>query len=441
MLFKKKLINTFLFIWLSLSGVFVLQAQAETQLLASLDKELMALPDHKGMIKSALQDLEGRLSEYPADYEASLLKSLVQFKAGNFNAALQEINQLTQRAPKFHLAHLIRGDMLMARVDAVDQIGRSALLAAIDNKQKQQLEQLRHEASVRLQAHIEKQNGLKIPRQILLLGENIKNALVVDKKHNRLYVYERNSNNTPPKLVRDFYVSTGKLQGNKNIRGDLRTPEGVYFVTSHIPKEKLPDKYGVGAFPVNYPNELDRKLGKTGYGIWLHGTDSASYSRPPRDSEGCVVMTNTDLSALQSEIKPGVTPIVITEEIDWLDEAQWKAEQLAAMGAIDNWRSDWESMDVERYLSHYSEGFWTKTHTLQSWQKRKRSLAKLKTYQKVNVDNLSLFSYPGLDNHSGDMIVARFQQDYRSNNFTSDMQKRIYLSRKDDNWKIVYEGR
>lgn len=416
-------------------------AQSETKLLASLDQELLALPDNNGMIKNALKDLEGRLSDYPADYEASLIKSLVQFKAGNFNAAISELNQLTKRAPKFHLAHLIRGDMLMARVDAVDQIGRSALLAAINNKQKQQLEELRQEARVRLQAHIEKQNGSTIPRQVLLLGENIKNALVVDKKHNRLYVYERSIDGAPPKLVRDFYVSTGKLQGNKNIKGDLRTPEGVYFVTSHIPKEKLPDKYGVGAFPVNYPNELDRKMGKTGYGIWLHGTDSASYSRPPRDSEGCVVMTNTDLSALQSEIKPGVTPIVITEEIDWLTEAQWKEEQQAAIDAIHNWRSDWESMDVERYLSHYGEGFWSKSHNLQSWQQRKRYLAKSKTYQKVSLHNLSLFSYPGLDNNAGDMIVARFQQDYISNNFKSDMQKRIYLSRKDDDWKIVYEGR
>jgi murein L,D-transpeptidase YafK len=440
MLTKKKIMRVIVAGWLLLFGCLQI-SYADSALLASLDKQLMTIPDRKALLQTALQNLEGRLSEYPADYEASLLKSLVQFKAGNFNAAMEEINRLTRRAPKFHLAHLIRGDMLMARIDAVDQIGRSALLAAIDDKQQQQLQQLRHEASVRLQAHIEKQNGSKIPRQLLLLGENIKNALVVDKRHNRLYVYERTGDTTPPKLVRDFYVSTGKLQGNKNIKGDLRTPEGVYFVTSHIPQEKLPDKYGVGAFPVNYPNELDRKLGKTGYGIWLHGTDSASYSRPPRDSEGCVVMTNTDLSALQSEIKPGVTPVVITEEIDWLDQGQWRAEQLAVIDAINNWRTDWESMDVERYLSHYDESFWSKSHNLQTWKARKRNIIKYKTYQEVDIKKLSLFSYPGLNDSHQEMIVARFQQDYRSNNYSGDMQKRIYLTKRDDRWKIVYEGR
>jgi murein L,D-transpeptidase YafK len=440
MLTKKKIMRVIVAGWLLLFGCLQI-SYADSALLASLDKQLMTIPDRKALLQTALQNLEGRLSEYPADYEASLLKSLVQFKAGNFNAAMEEINRLTQRAPKFHLAHLIRGDMLMARIDAVDQIGRSALLAAIDDKQQQQLQQLRHEANVRLQAHIEKQNGSKIPRQLLLLGENIKNALVVDKRHNRLYVYERTGDTTPPKLVRDFYVSTGKLQGNKNIKGDLRTPEGVYFVTSHIPQEKLPDKYGVGAFPVNYPNELDRKLGKTGYGIWLHGTDSASYSRPPRDSEGCVVMTNTDLSALQSEIKPGVTPVVITEEIDWLDQGQWRAEQLAVIDAINNWRTDWESMDVERYLSHYDESFWSKSHNLQTWKARKRNIIKYKTYQEVDIKKLSLFSYPGLNDSHQEMIVARFQQDYRSNNYSGDMQKRIYLTKRDDRWKIIYEGR
>ena len=69
----------------------------------------------------------------------------------------------------------------------------------------------------------------------------------------------------------------------------------------------LPDLYGIGAFPLNYPNELDQHQGKTGYGIWLHGTDKSYYSRPPLDSEGCVVLTNLDLDAVKPYIKIGVT--------------------------------------------------------------------------------------------------------------------------------------
>src|SRR3546814_8483534 len=49
---------------------------------------------------------------------------------------------------------------------------------------------------------------------------------------------------------------------------------------------KLPDFYGDGAYPLNYPNEWDKHEGRKGYGIWLHGTPSTTYSRPPRASDG-----------------------------------------------------------------------------------------------------------------------------------------------------------
>lgn len=414
---------------------------ADPAQLASIGKNLLPDSAFKQSIEYTLKNLDGRLDDYPKDYEASLLKSLVHFKAGKFEQALREIEKLTRTEPKFRLAHLIRGDMLLARVDAVNHIGATSLAKSLNQQQRDQLEQLRYEARVRLQAHLEKMSGKKLPRQILLMGKTVDKALVVDKKHHRLYVYQRTGDNTPPKLVRDFYVSTGKLEGDKAAKGDLKTPEGVYFVTTFIPKEKLPDKYGVGAFPVNYPNELDRKLGKTGYGIWLHGTQSDSYSRPPRDSEGCVVLTNLDLDVLKKEIRPGITPVVITHEIDWLDEQQWYQEQKSVLRAVESWRQDWESMNVERYLSHYSDKFWSKSHNLQSWQARKRYLARTKTFQKVGLSELSLFAYPSSDKLPRNIVVARFKQDYRSDNFRSEMNKRLYWRNDNHRWQIVYEGR
>ena len=232
------------------------------------------------------------------------------------------------------------------------------------------------------------------PRQILALGESVKKALLIDKSANRLYVYTRQESGELREDVNDYYITTGKLIGDKSVKGDLRTPEGVYFVTSWISPNKLPDKYGVGAFPVNYPNELDKHKGKTGYGIWLRGTDKDSYSRPPRDSEGCVVLTNIDLSALKSEIKPGVTPVVIINKVEWVDYATWQEERKNILQAVENWRVDWESMNVNKYLSHYGKDFWSATHNLKSWSARKRLLAKNKTYQSVSFSNLSVLLYP-----------------------------------------------
>lgn len=311
----------------------------------------------------------------------------------------------------------------------------------LGKEKKQQLAFLREEAQLRIRSLLNSKKQNILPRQILALGDSVKKALLVDKKSNRLYVFSRKDSGELVEEVNDYYVTTGKLVGDKKNRGDLKTPEGVYFVTSWISPEKLPDKYGIGAFPVNYPNELDRKAGKTGYGIWLHGTDKGYYSRPPRDSEGCVVLTNIDLEALKSEIVPGITPVVIADKVDWVDYDSWKAERENILSAIENWRKDWASLDVDKYLSHYSDRFWSATHNKKSWSARKRYLAKNKRYQEVTLSDVSLLMYPKKKDINQDIAVVRLHQDYVSNNFKSEMYKRLYLAKQGNDWKIIYEGR
>ena len=74
------------------------------------------------------QRLEHRLQNNPDDYEASLLKSLLLFQGARLNAAVIELQQLTRWAPKFQLAHLVLGDLLLARFDQISSIGKSDLL-------------------------------------------------------------------------------------------------------------------------------------------------------------------------------------------------------------------------------------------------------------------------------------------------------------------------
>ena len=394
-------------------------------------------------IVSNLKKLETRLRFYPKDYEADFLKAVLYFKSGKLEFALNELDKLIKKVPDFQLAYLLKGDLLLSKFSDTNNLGQTTLLASIvsrlDNSKKRQLDFLREEAQLRVRALLKDKKTKKWPRQILALGESVKKALLIDKSANRLYVYSRKESGQLVEEVNDYYITTGKLVGDKSIKGDLRTPEGVYFVTSWISPSKLPDKYGIGAFPVNYPNELDKRNGKTGYGIWLHGTDKGSYSRPPRDSEGCVVLTNIDLGALKSEIKPGVTPVVITNKVEWIDYATWQQERKDILQAVESWRIDWESMNVNKYLSHYGKDFWSSTHNLKSWSARKRVLAKNKTYQQINLSNLSVLLYPKKKNEQ--IAVVRLQQDYKSNNFKSEMYKRLYLTKKDNDWKILYEGR
>lgn len=417
-----------------LAGNTVQQGQGDTAPLQALSS--ISVPAQ--LYEQAEQRLRQRLQRYPQDHEASLLLALVAFKSGTFQQALDEIGGLLQRAPKFHLAHLIQGDMLLAQTRVVRDIGMDSPLAGSDSQQEE-LVLLRQEAEARLHAYLDSLPQGRLPRSLLMLDGEVKSALLVDKRNHRLYVYQRETDGTP-RLVQDFYVSTGKASGNKQYSGDLRTPEGVYFITRHIPGEKLPDLYGIGAYPMDYPNEWDRRLGKTGYGIWLHGTKAAYYSRPPQDSEGCVVLPNIDLEAAADYLSPGVTPVVITDKVEWLERHDYFTLRKEVKAAIEAWRADWESGDVERYLGHYDERFWSKGHNRKSWGQRKRRVAKGKEWQKIEFDNLSFFTYPRAASNAEEMVVVNATQKYDSNNYRSDMQKRLYLVKAGERWRVRYEG-
>ena len=390
-------------------------------------------------LEQEMARLEARLSSHPNDYEAQLLKGLLYFKSGELKNALSELATLTDRAPKFRLAHLIQGDLLLAQTRTVKDIGATPLLGGSGEKGRKRLDALRQEAEVRLRAYLDSLQGRLLPRPLLHLGEDVDTGIVVDKSNHRLFVYRRDERGRLA-LVRDFYVSTGKLMGNKTLRGDLKTPEGVYYVTRYIDDRQLPDKYGTGAFPVNYPNELDRHLGKTGDGIWLHGTSSEDYSRPPQDSEGCVVLANLDLNVAGDYIEPGRTPVVITDGVQWLASDRWQRLRSEVRSALEAWRRDWQSGVPERYLAHYAEDFWAPGHDRASWADYKRRVLRGKTWQKIELDELSLFGYPASASDGSTMVVAEFEQDYDSNNFSSTMDKRLYLVREEGTWRVLYEG-
>ena len=430
----------FLFLVFSFTPLLAITEELQLAKISNLESSYVSRSS-----PTILDELETRLRLYPEDHEAEFLKSILYFKSGELDLALEELDKLIKKVPDFQLAYLLKGDFLLSKFSDTNNLGQTTLLASmiprLENSKKQDLNLLREEAQLRIRALLNTKNKNTLPRQILALGASVKKALLVDKRANRLYVFSRQKSGELFEEVTDYYITSGKLNGDKFTKGDLRTPEGVYFVTSWISPNKLPSKYGVGAFPVNYPNELDKRKGKTGYGIWLHGTDKGYYSRPPRDSEGCVVLTNIDLDALKKDIKPGLTPVVITDNIEWIDRAAWENERKSIFQAVESWRRDWESMNVTKYLSHYGKEFWSSTHNLKTWSARKRLLAKNKTHQSVDISDMSVLVYPNDKKDNKQIAVVRLHQNYKSNNFKSEMYKRLYLTKVEEDWKILYEGR
>jgi murein L,D-transpeptidase YafK len=151
---------------------------------------------------------------------------------------------------------------------------------------------------------------------------------------------------------------------------------------------------------------------------------------------GCVVLANADLDALSKKLQIGLTPVIISEQVEWLSLDDWNAERNALNAEIGRWRSDWESRDTERYLSHYSKKFSTDNENFSDWGRHKRQVNGGKTWIKVNLSNFSVFRNPGKD----ELVVVTFDQDYRSNNLSNTMKKRQYWTKEGGKWRIVYEG-
>ncbi len=362
------------------------------------------------------------------DSEAQLVKSLQSINDNHLDNALNQVDKLLRDNPNFRLAQLVKGDLLMARAGALNHFGDAA------NATHEQIDDLRDEARVRLNRILSPSDTKLVPRFLWQLNTEQKYALVVDTSRSTLFVYQ--NVNGEPHYVTDFYVTIGKLGTKKISEGDQRTPIGVYFIASNLSKTQLPDMYGSGAFPLSYPNEWDEKNNHTGKGIWLHGTPSDTYSRPPKASNGCVVLTNEDLNKLAPYLQIGVTPVIIASQLDPSTDTD-QSDHAALMQEIEQWRKDWSNLDTTAYLKHYSANFANDSNmNYAAWAKQKQLVNSGKSWIKVGISNVSVFAYPDQPN----MVVVNFEQDYNSNNLANKMKKRQYWIKQNNTWQIIYEG-
>jgi murein L,D-transpeptidase YafK len=366
----------------------------------------------------------GRALQMP---EAMLVQALIDIRDNRLAAALDRVNALLAVKPDFRLAQLIKGDLLMARARPIATMGAA-------DAPVERLNDLRDEARARLTRYTMQPPKDLVPRYLLQLQPEQRYALVVDTAKSTLYLFE-NRGGTPHYLT-DYYITVGKNGTNKLREGDKRTPLGVYRVTSQLPRDKLDAFYGTGAFPLSYPNEFDVREGRNGHGIWLHGTPRDTYSRPPRASDGCVVLANEDLDDLAKRVQIGVTPVIIAERVDWVQEPAAQALRAGLTQRVERWRQDWESRNSDHYLQHYARSFASADTSLAEWSAQKRRVNASKEWIKVQLSDMSMFLYPGRN----DLAVVSFWQDYNSSNLSNKMRKRQYWIKDGKSWKILYEG-
>jgi murein L,D-transpeptidase YafK len=281
-----------------------------------------------------------------------------------------------------------------------------------------------------------------LPSAIYQLDEKFSHhAIIVEKSTHQLYLYKY-EDGISPKLVKRYQIATGKIKGDKDIQGDKKTPEGIYYFQRFFSAESLISKYGdygliygVGAFTLNYPNEIDRRAGKTGGGIWLHSTDDDERVSKGLDSKGCVVAVESDLKEISQYIDLSNTPTIIVQDLHFLEKKTWQQNKDEILLSINTWMSAWQNKNFKSYINSYSKNEFIHA--------RKGNYSKYKSYKKIifsraekptiEFRNISVLSNQGY-------AVVTLVQDYNSEYIKDIGKKTIYL-KKDANyeWKIIAE--
>ena len=380
---------------------------------------------HKAAAPTTLQ-----ASARDADAENRLIAIYRLIGQARNREALEPARELVRDHPNFQLAQLVYGDLLNSQVRPVRTLGDVS--ASASKRAPAALAELREESQLRLKALRERPPAGTLPSQFMALAPSSRHAIAIDTSRSRLYLFENST--TGLRLVADFYVSIGKLGAEKNIEGDKRTPLGVYFITSNLDPKTLTNFYGSGALPINYPNALDQSRGKTGSGIWLHGTPPEQFSRAPRASDGCVVLANPDLNRLIRTVQVRTTPVVIAEKLQWQPPQTVASNSQAFAATLTRWQEAKSSGDLPRLLKFYAADFRSQNKNLEQWTPTLRQEVERVQGRPITLKDLSYLHW----SDTAETMVVTFGEVIEG--MRTGITKRQYWIRQGIQWQIFFEG-
>ncbi|MBT3706772.1 MAG: L,D-transpeptidase [Proteobacteria bacterium] len=245
----------------------------------------------------------------PEKYEQALLTATRLISTGAWENALSTLNALTDEFPQSRVSHLLKADVFAALAGTGEKISKLKSL---------EIESLRQQIKLRWRNHQEfsdKNQGL-VPDKLIKVSAQQSLILYVDLPAARLYIFRNNGQGLVSEA--DYYVTIGKKGFGKEREGDLKTPVGIYSISGYKPGSTLHERYGHGALTLDYPNPLDQQLERTGYGIWIHGTEPGWINRGPFASDGCITLSNNDFKDLVTrfDLQSG-TRVVIDDQPIW----------------------------------------------------------------------------------------------------------------------------
>jgi murein L,D-transpeptidase YafK len=266
----------------------------------------------------------------------------------------------------------------------------------------------------------------RMPAYLLQLPDSVTDIFVADTASARFHRYARTGQGL--ELVESTYMSIGENGVGKEREWDRKTPLGIYFVADRLDTSRMHEKYGVIAFPLDYPNILDRQEGRSGNGIWLHGVQPGAQRRPAFDTDGCVALPNEDLSRLKDRIAPTVTPVVVVRNIRWSTEDDRARITRELNDAVSEWTHALAADDPAAYLALYSPDFSYRGLSRDEWQAFRTTSFRERGRARVSIGDLLLLAEP----EEPGVYLSRFRQRIEVGTRSTASVKRLYWRRGSD---------
>jgi len=240
--------------------------------------------------------------------------------------------------------------------------------------------------------------------------------VAVSKATQNLSLLARHS---PMSVQQSYACTTGQVTGDKMTSGDLRTPEGVYFVVNKIDRGLDFAEYGGIAYPLNYPNPVDILRGKTGHGIWIH---SRGQPIAPMSTRGCVAIDLDAIGKLGPHLVPGMA-VVLAENV--ITDARPADKPESAVFALleektRKWNAAWAGRSPGMYAMYNPEAYSkAQQESFAAFKAQKERVFAMLPWIHIVYRDINVMQGP-------DYWVTWFEQYYRAPNLTTEGVRRLY---------------
>jgi murein L,D-transpeptidase YafK len=179
---------------------------------------------------------------------------------------------------------------------------------------------------------------------------------------------------------------------------------------------------------------LDSRRGKTGSGIWLHGTPPNQFARPPQATDGCVVLANPDLEHIIQTVEVRTTPVIIANQLQWVPARSVRNDSKQFEDTLLAWRNAKTAGDLQQVLSFYTADFSSNGKTLMQWLPTLKGELAETQGRTIQLKDLSYLRWVD----TADTMVVTFGE--VAEGIRTGWTKRQYWIRQDNRWKIFFEG-